>query len=81
MDHGPDEVVMDYKEAAKFLGLSERTLGRYVQERRIPHVLLPRRGNRRTVIRFLRSQLLQWLGQQTVRPARSAPRSAIGSVV
>ena len=81
MDHGLEEAVMDYEEAAKFLGLSERTLARYVQERRIPHVMLPRRGNRRTVIRFLRSQLLQWLSQRTVRPVRSAPRSAIGSVM
>jgi excisionase family DNA binding protein len=66
---------MDYKEAAKFLGLSERTLARYVQERRIPYVALPRRGNRRTAVRFLHSQLLQWLGQRTVRPARSVSRT------
>jgi excisionase family DNA binding protein len=71
VDRELEEIVMDYEGAARFLGLSERTLARYVQERRIPYVAFPQRGGRRTVVRFLRSQLLQWLGQRTVRPARS----------
>jgi excisionase family DNA binding protein len=72
-----DEVVLNYREAARFLGISERTLERYVRESRIPHVRFPQRGERRTVVRFLRSQLLQWLRQRTVRMARSVTQSHI----
>jgi excisionase family DNA binding protein len=61
------EVVMSYAEAAKFLGISERTLERYVREGRVPYVQLPKRGAWASV-RFLRSQLLRWLDQRTVRP-------------
>jgi excisionase family DNA binding protein len=62
-----DEIVMTYEEAAKFLGVSERTLVRYVQEARIPYVELPSRGTWR-LVRFLRSQLLAWLEERTVKP-------------
>jgi predicted DNA-binding transcriptional regulator AlpA len=74
---GPEsnDVVLNYRGAAKFLSISERTLERYVRESRVPHVRFPQRGERRTVVRFLRSQLLQWLGQRTVRTARSVTRS------
>ncbi len=64
-----EEVVMSSKEAAQFLGISERTLERYVCESRIPYVPLPKRGTRGGV-RFLRSQLLQWLQQRTIKPSR-----------
>jgi excisionase family DNA binding protein len=72
-----DDVVLNYREAAKFLDVSERTLERYVREARIPYVRFPQRGERRTVVRFLRSQLLQWLRQRTVRAARSVRHSSI----
>jgi excisionase family DNA binding protein len=69
-----EAIVMSSSEAAQFLGISTRTLERYVQESRIPYVPFPRRGCSRTVVRFLRSQLIQWLEQRTVRPARAARR-------
>ena len=61
---------MGYIEAAEFLGLSPRTLERYVREGRIPYVPLPKRGSW-SGVRFLRPQLLQWLEGRTVRPART----------
>jgi excisionase family DNA binding protein len=61
--------VLSYSEAALVLGVSERTLERWVRERRIPFVQLPRRGAW-SGVRFLRSQLLKWLEQQTIRPIR-----------
>ena len=66
-----DDIVLNYREAATFLGISERTLERYVRESRIPCVRFPQRGERRTVVRFLRSQLIQWLKQRTVRAAHA----------
>src|SRR5581483_9262484 len=67
MDEQNDEGLMTYGDAATFLGISERTLERYVSERRVPFIQLPRRG-RWSGIRFLRSQLLHWLEQRTVKP-------------
>jgi excisionase family DNA binding protein len=58
---------MSYREAAAFLGLSERSLQRYVHESRIPYVQLPKRGAW-TGIRFVRSELLRWLERRTVKP-------------
>ena len=63
-------VVLGYTEAAKFLGLSRRTLERYVREGRIPYVPLPKRGGR-SGVRFLRHQLLQWLEGRSIKPARA----------
>ena len=74
MAPGSDDVVLNYREAATFLGISERTLERYVRESRILYVRFPQRGERRTVVRFLRSQLLQWLKQRTVRAAHAVPQ-------
>jgi excisionase family DNA binding protein len=68
--HGPFSLVMDYTEAAEFLALSRRTLERYVRERRIPYVQLPRRGAW-SGVRFLRHQLLHWLEGRSVKPARA----------
>ena len=73
-----EEVVMSYPEAAKFLGISERTLERYVREGRIPYVQLPKRGAWAGV-RFLRSQLIGWLGQRTVKPLRPGRKGDNGS--
>ena len=69
MEPDTNEQVMTYKEAAHFLGISERTLERYVCEARIPYVQLPRRGSWAGV-RFLRSQLLRWLAERTVKSSR-----------
>ena len=67
--------VMGYTEAAEFLGISPRTLERYVQEGLIPYVPLPKRGSRGAV-RFLRAQLLQWLERRTVKPSSKLTGSA-----
>jgi len=72
-----EALVMSASEAAQFLGISTRTLERYVQESRVPYVPFPRRGASRTVVRFVRSQLVQWLEQRTVRPARGAHRNPV----
>ena len=67
----PTEVseLLDYPEAARFLSVSERTMQWWVRERRIPFVQLPQRGSW-SGVRFVRSQLVKWLEQQTVRPVR-----------
>jgi excisionase family DNA binding protein len=70
------DAVMSYREAAAFLGVSQRSLQRYVHESRIPYVQLPKRGAWASV-RFLRSELLRWLERRTVRP-RSLKTSTIG---
>jgi excisionase family DNA binding protein len=68
--HAEERDVLSYSEAALLLAVSERTLERWVRERRIPFVQLPRRGTW-SGVRFVRSQLLKWLEQQTIRPIRS----------
>jgi predicted DNA-binding transcriptional regulator AlpA len=67
LDPGPSPEVMTMQEAAKFLCISSRTLDRYVREAAIPYTSLPRRGAR-AQIRFLRSHLITWLRQRTVKP-------------
>lgn len=66
--HSSSEV-LTMQEAAKFLCVSSRTLERYMRESVIPYAPLPKRGARGSV-RFLRSQLIKWLQQRTVRPDR-----------
>jgi len=65
----PSAEVMTMDQAARFLGISSRTLERYVREAAVPYAPLPKRGARVSV-RFLRSQLVKWLQQRTVRPDR-----------
>jgi len=67
----PGESVMTYVQAARFLGVSERTLERYVREGLIPYVRLPKRGAWAGV-RFLRPDLVRWLERQTVKARRAA---------
>jgi excisionase family DNA binding protein len=67
---------MSYSEAAAFLGVSKRSLQRYVHESRIPYVQLPKRGAWAGV-RFVRSELLRWLERRTVKP-RSVKTSSVG---
>jgi excisionase family DNA binding protein len=66
-----EEVLINSKDAAAMLGISARTLERYIAEGQIPHIRLPQRGYR-APIRFSRMQLNKWLEQRTVRPARTA---------
>lgn len=65
--------VMTMDEAAKFLCISTRTLDRYVRAAAIPYTPLPRRGARVRVL-FLRSQLMTWLRQRTIKPDRGNDR-------
>ena len=62
-----DDGLINCKDAAALLGISPRTLERYVAEAQIPHIRLPQRGER-APIRFSRSQLRRWLEQHTVKP-------------
>ena len=41
-----EDSLINCKDAAEFLGISPRTLERYVAEAQIPHIQLPRRGDR-----------------------------------
>lgn len=72
-DHASPQEVMNMEEAAKLLCISTRTLDRYVRESMIPYSPLPRRGARVRVL-FLRSQLMTWLRQRTIRPDRRSDR-------
>jgi excisionase family DNA binding protein len=62
-----DEALINCKDAAALLGISARTLERYVAEAQIPYIRLPQRGER-APIRFSRAQLKKWLEQHTVKP-------------
>ncbi len=68
MNSDPENAVMGYPEAAEFLNISIRTLERYVREGLVPYIPLPKRG-RWSGVRFLRSQLVQWLERRTVKPS------------
>jgi excisionase family DNA binding protein len=68
MDRDLEASVMGYAEAAEFLKVSTRTLERYVRERSIPYIALPKRGAW-SGVRFLRPQLVQWLERRTVKAA------------
>lgn len=63
-----DDVLINCKDAATMLGISPRTLERYVAEGQIPYIRLPQRGER-APIRFSRSQLRKWLDQHTIKPS------------
>lgn len=63
-----DEETMTIEQTARFLGVSKRTVERYIEERSIPYTELPVRGAR-TPKRFLKSELLKWLQRRTVRAA------------
>jgi excisionase family DNA binding protein len=61
--------VLTMAEAARLLCVSNRTLERYVKEGAVPYTPLPQRGGR-VQVRFLRSQLIRWLQNRTVRPSQ-----------
>jgi excisionase family DNA binding protein len=55
--------ILNYREAADFLGIKPETLRKWVQFRRIPFL----RYNKRNV-KFKRSELLNWQEQKTFEP-------------
>ena len=66
MNTSTDEI-MNKKQLSEMLLVSERTIERWIVERRIPHVRLPQRGAR-SEIRFLKSTILSWLKRTEVKP-------------
>jgi len=66
-----DDVLINSKDAAALLGVSPRTLERYVAEAQIPYIRLPQRGER-APIRFSRLQLRKWLEQHTIKPLHAS---------
>lgn len=66
-----DDVLINFKDAASLLGVSPRTLERYVAEAQIPYIRLPQRGGR-APIRFSRPHLRKWLEQHTVKPIQTS---------
>jgi excisionase family DNA binding protein len=65
-----DEVITK-EELAELLQVSTRTVERWVEESRIPFIRLPKRGSKSNV-RFLKSNVLQWLRKSESKPARSS---------
>jgi excisionase family DNA binding protein len=55
-----DEDILTKQELAEFLDVSERTIERWIVERAIPFIVLPRRG-RKCNVRFLKSTIILWL--------------------
>lgn len=58
--------ILTYREAARLLRVSARTLERWTREGRIPCIRLPARGTW-SGVRFSRKQLLRWLRGRTVK--------------
>jgi excisionase family DNA binding protein len=61
-----DAELLTYRDAAKLLKVSHRTIERWTREALIPYIRLPQRGAW-SGVRFSRMQLLRWLRQRTVR--------------
>ena len=61
-----DEEILTYREAARLLKVSARTLERWTREGLVPYIRLPQRGAW-SGIRFSRIQLVRWLKQRTVK--------------
>jgi predicted DNA-binding transcriptional regulator AlpA len=59
--------ILDKKQLSEMLHISERTIERWVVERRVPHIRLPQRGSR-SEVRFLKSTILSWLKRTEVKP-------------
>ncbi|TFH50686.1 MAG: DNA-binding protein [Methanothrix sp.] len=60
--------LLDYREAAEFLGLSEFTLRRYVSMRRLPFIKVGAK-----LVRFEPARLLAWIESQRVEPRTGRP--------
>ena len=65
-----DEIITK-EELAELLQVSTRTVERWVEESRIPFIRLPKRGSKSNV-RFLKSNVLQWLRKCENKPVRSS---------
>lgn len=68
----------DLKRAAEFLGVSPRTLERYVDQRIVPGliVLPPARGGARSMLRFDPVILAKWRAEKTIGlPTHPAKRA------
>ena len=57
----PEPVLMDAPSAARFIGLSERTMWRLVKSQAVPHIRIGRR------VLFRREALAVWAVSQEVR--------------
>lgn len=66
-----EDEVLTKEELAELLQVSKRTVERWVEESRIPFIRLPRRGSKSNV-RFLKSNVLQWLRKCENKPIRSS---------
>ena len=64
-----DEIITK-EELAELLQVTTRTVERWVEESRITFIRLPKRGSKSNV-RFLKSNVLQWLRKSENKPARS----------
>jgi len=62
-----EDILLTRKDAARILGVSVHTVDRYVCERLIPHVKLPRGGRQRALVRFRRSDLAKWIERSVVK--------------
>ena len=59
-DHSSPSLLLSMRDAARSLGISERTVWTLVQERRLPHLRVGRR------VLFSRASLEAWIAQQQV---------------
>ena len=63
---GSDEQLWRVEDVARYLGLTRKGVYGLVETRRIPFVRMPGRGRRGGPIRFVRSELLEWVQQNRV---------------
>lgn len=62
--------LLNYREAARVLGVQVGTVYAWVSRRQIPHVRLGPR-----LVRFRRTELESWIEERRVAPVEPAPRS------
>jgi excisionase family DNA binding protein len=68
--------ILDKKQLSDLLGVSERTIERWVAEGRIPYIRLPKRGAWAEV-RFMKSNIIKWLIRKEVKPNTSDAESKV----
>lgn len=62
-----EEEVLTKEQLAELLHVSKRTVERWITECSVPFIKLPERGSK-TNVRFLKSNVLQWLKKKEKRP-------------
>jgi len=67
-----DDDILTKQELAEFLDVSERTIERWIVERAIPFIVLPKRG-RKCNVRFLKSTIILWLKKNERRASNKLP--------